>query len=104
MSDKRSVHTDALATLGNILVSNEKRDAIHIAVLPVFAAELLHPGQKIGILSDGRASHNGVTKYLGVVDPFLKVSVAKGEKFWFLVNPRTITSLRHVWEHPEFKE
>jgi len=32
--DKRTVATDALMTLGSIIGSEEKRDAIHLAVAP----------------------------------------------------------------------
>ncbi len=35
MSDKRSVATDALATLGTIIDETAKRDAIHLAVIPM---------------------------------------------------------------------
>lgn len=36
-ADKRSIHTDALHTLGTIIGEGEKRDAIHIAVEPCIA-------------------------------------------------------------------
>lgn len=39
MSDKRSVATDALETLGTIIDDKQKRDAIHLAVEPVVAGE-----------------------------------------------------------------
>lgn len=101
MSD-RSVHTDALATLGTILQGEQGRDAIHIAVDPAIAAHTLTPGQHVGFLEDGTVGATGAGKLLGIVDPFLANPVAKGDKFWLLVYPRTITSLRHVWEHPSF--
>jgi hypothetical protein len=101
MSDKRSVHTDALATLGTIIDETAARDAIHLAVEPVVAAETLYPGQHIGLGNEG-ATTNGV-KLLGIVDPFIMGPVHKGQKFWLIVYPRTITSLRHVWTHPDFE-
>lgn len=101
MSDKRKVTTDALETLGNIIESGG-RDAIHLAVEPVVAAEDLYPGQHVGLGADG-ATTNGVKK-LGIVDPFILGMIPKGKKFWLIVYPRTITSLRHVWEHPDFTE
>lgn len=103
-ADKRSVSTDALETLGTVIASNEKRDAIHLAVEPVEAAEILWPGQHIGLDSNGKATNTRTAKYLGIVDPFLKDRVAPGQWFWLIVYPRQITSLRHVWSHPDFAE
>lgn len=101
MSDKRSVTTDALKTLGTILEEGE-RDAIHIAVEPCEAGEDLYPAQHIGLI-DGIATTKA-TKKLGIVDPFITGHVPKGKLFWLLVYPRQITSLRHVWEHPDFED
>jgi hypothetical protein len=100
-ADKRSVATDALETLGTIISDHEKRDAIHLAVEPVIAAHDMEPGAHIGLMPDGRASELADNK-LGIVDPFLKDGVVAGERFWLVVYPRQITSLRHVWEHPAF--
>lgn len=100
-ADKRSVATDALETLGMIISENEKRDAIHLAVEPVIAAHAMCAGADVGLMPDGRASELVDTK-LGIVDPFLKDGVVAGERFWLVVYPRKITSLRHVWEHPAF--
>lgn len=99
--DKRSVHTDALETLGAIIGANEARDAIHLAVEPIEAMEKLMPGEDVGIV-DGKAS-KWAAKRVGIVDPFLKGMVEKGERFWLVVYPRQITSLRHVWTHPDFE-
>jgi len=96
MSDKRSVATDALETLGTIIESGG-RDAIHLAVEPTVAAEKLYPGQDVG--ADGSRNNP-----VGIVDPFLKQPVLPGEKFWLVVYPRQINSLRHVWTHPAFKD
>lgn len=103
-AEKRSVTTDALQTLGTIIdnVEGTGRDAIHLAVEPVIAGETLFPGQHIG-LSNGKA-YSTCKKKLGIVDPFVIGSVPKGSKFWLVVFPRQITSLRHVWSHPDFPE
>lgn len=97
-----SVTTDALDTLGTIIGPDEKRDAIHLAVEPVVAHVRLAPGQHVVIGPDGEASPTGVGNGLGIVDPFLERNVEPGERFWLVVYPRQITSLRHVWEHPDF--
>jgi hypothetical protein len=103
MSKDRSVHTDALQSLGNLIGPEEKRDAIHLAVEPVIAGHELKPGESI-VLSNGRAvcAHRG--EATGIVDPFLSRRVQGGERFWMILLPRTITSLRHVWSHPAFPE
>jgi hypothetical protein len=102
-ADKRSVSTDALETLGTIIGPNEKRDAIHLAVEPVIAAQDLNPGDNIGFVGNGSAV-GYCAKPLGIVDPFIKGVVKKGQRFWLVVYPRQITSLRHVWSHPSFPE
>lgn len=102
-ADKRTVTTDALETLGTIITENEKRDAIHLAVENVIAGDYLKPGQHV-TLRGGVAllagEENG--KAVGIVDPFLAKDVARRERFWLVVYPRQISSLRHVWEHPDF--
>ncbi len=102
MSDDRPVHTDALRTLGKILTEPQGRDAIHIAVLQVKAGHFLQPGQRITQKDGIAVGTNGIAT--GIVDPFLKDTVQEGQMFWMLVLPRTITSLRHVWDHPLFPE
>jgi hypothetical protein len=101
-ADKRKVSTDALETLGTIIGENEKRDAIHLAVLPVVAGMRLYPGQEINANSDGVAA--AATGGLGIVDPFLPGVVHPEQRFWMVLKPRIITSLRHVWSHPSFAD
>lgn len=98
-TDKRAVHTDALDTLGFLISEKEQRDAIHLAVEPVIAGEDLAPGEHIRI-ENGVAVSGGDT--IGIVDPFITDIVAKGSRFWLVIYPRMITSLRHVWTHPAF--
>lgn len=110
---KHSVHTDALETLGTLIDEHQGRDAIHLAVEPVVAGEQLFAGAHVGILNiDGvlTAFHANPLekaggpklKHVGVVDPFLETAVEEGQRFWLVVYPRVITSLRHVWTHPDF--
>ena len=96
---KRSVSTDALETLGTIIDETQKRDAIHLAVMPVVAGKRLKPGQTIA-LENGVAVPN--KDGLGIVDPFLQSPALPGDRFWMVLKPRLVTSLRHVWTHPSF--
>lgn len=105
-TDNRTVATDALATLGTIITEKEKRDAIHLAVIPAVAGQLLAVGADVFIGDDGLAYHayrkTQDKEFVGIVDPFLSEIVDEGERFWLIIYPRKITSLRHVWEHPAF--
>lgn len=94
--------SDATATIGTILDQSGQRDAIHVAVTSVVAGQRLRPGDDVGFLGDGTAGV--VDNPIGIVDPFLKEYVKKGDRFWLAVYPRKITSLRHVWSHPEIPD
>lgn len=101
-ADNRTVATDALATLGTIIGENEKRDAIHLAVEPMIAAHMLRPGDHVGLLGGGKAGHS--EKPVGIADPYLTANIKPGERFWLLLYPGQVTSLRHTWTHPAFEE
>jgi hypothetical protein len=100
-ADKRTLFTDALETLGMIHTKQEYRDAIHLAVEPVVAGTDLFPGDHITVIN-GVAYRGSNT--VGIVDPFIVGGIKKGDKFWLVVYPRKITSLRHVWTHPAFDD
>lgn len=91
-------------TLGALITEEVDRDAIHIAVLPVVAGDYLNPGQWAGFHPwdrDNVVIADNSDDAIGVVDPFLKETVKRGQKFWLLLFPNTITSLRHEWVHPK---
>lgn len=89
--------------VGVILQGEHERDAIHIAIAPVIAAEDLHPSQLIGLVEDGNVDKAGtVVNPIGIVDPFLREMVFKGDRFFMFLFPNTITSLKHNWAHPAF--
>jgi hypothetical protein len=90
--------------VGELLTEEAHRDAIHIAIAPVIAGEQLNAGDHIGFRKDGKVAEVKSTDLLGIVDPFLKVSVRPGDKFYMFLYPRTITSLRHEWTHPKFPD
>ena len=92
--------------LGQLASESDQRDAIHVAIAPVVAGEALRPGQPIGF-ADGYSGSDretvcGGSTQVGIVDPFLKANVFKGQRFYMLLFPGTITSLRHEWSHPAF--
>jgi len=87
--------------LGQIITGPAARDAVHVAVAPVKAGELLIPGTRIS-LANGIAVQDFEDKAIGIVDPFLQRSVQVGETFWLFLFPGTITALRHEWTHPAF--
>lgn len=105
MSD-RTMHTDALDTLGVLIDESAKRDAVHLAVEPMVAGHLLNKGESIFIKEKFAFKWfpECGEKCVGIVDPFLAHSVQEGERFWLLLQPRTITTLRHVWTHPDFDD
>jgi hypothetical protein len=90
--------------LGMILTGEHHRDAIHIAIAPVLAACTLNPGQAVGFTDDTKTEVGQSEKPLGIVDPFLKENVRKGQQFFLFLFlfPQTVTGMRHQWHHPDF--
>lgn len=89
-------------TLGKILTGTHHRDAIHVAIAPVVAAESLSPGQEIGFIDDAKTRVGQSKKTLGIVDPFLTSDVRRDQQFYMFLFPQTVTGMRHEWQHPEF--
>lgn len=88
--------------IGQIIPGITARDAIHIAVAPVVAGEELEPGTHVAFDGDGEMV-SYLTRTIGIVDPFLRNPVEKGQKFRLFLYPGTVTNLRHEWDHPGFK-
>jgi hypothetical protein len=98
--------------LGNVSMSdvvlgvsppaNADRDAIHVAVIPMRAAELLRPGQRVGIVGDQLAGPSA--DVVGIVDPYLVDVVPKDGWFWLALLPGTVQGMRHHWQHSAFVE
>lgn len=88
--------------LGQIIEGQAYRDAIHVCIAPVVAAEDLKPGTRVGLTYGNRAISTK-EHAIGIVDPFLTESVKEGQMFYLLLFPGTVTSLRHSWQHQAFK-
>lgn len=84
--------------LGNLAPESAKRDAVHVAVVPVVAGEDLKPGTHVALCEHGEARKSA--KAIGVVDPFVEPMIRKGERFYLCLYPRTVVGLRHHYLHP----
>ena len=100
-----SSKNDATATIGRILPGPQDRDAIHVAVVSVKAKSALRAGQYIGVdIENGEYVTNLAGKLIAIVDPFLAQKVKTGQYCWAVLYPRTVTSLRHHYTHPDVPE
>jgi len=89
--------------LGELITDDTgRRDAVHVAIAPVTAGQTLQPGQHVGVLSNWAVGKSNFP--VGIVDPYLKDTVKKGQRFWLFLYPNTVTSLRHQWTHPDFPD
>lgn len=90
--------------IGQILdpAATHHRDAVHFALAPVIAATDLAPGTHAKLISGGRAIAGADP--IGIVDPFLKQTVLKGQRFYLLLYPNTVTGMRHCFSHPSFPD
>lgn len=79
-----------------------KRDAVHVPVAPAIAACELQPGQHVGFVNDETLEVGNAIVTVGIVDPFLKAAIPKGQRFWLLLHPGSAMSLRHEWDNVEF--
>lgn len=85
--------------LGTLATVTGVKDASHVATLTVKAACNLKRAQDIGLTPDGMATDQ--EPHFGIVDPYLKKGVKRGEVFHLCLYPGTVTSLRHEWAHTE---
>lgn len=84
-----------------------ERDAIHVAVVPLIAGEMLYRGCpfKLSFGTTGSAIECNLENSIGVVSPYLEdYTVVKGKRFWGLLKPGSVTGMRHQWSHPAFEE
>lgn len=88
--------------LGRLIEGEAQRDAIHIAIAPVVAAEVIYPGSKVLLRPDGKAMMHPIG--IGIADPYYSFKIDVGEKFWLFLFPNTLTGMRHHWTHPKFPD
>lgn len=95
--------------LGKLIDSPQERDAIHVAVVPLIAGEDLYCGTRFklafGTTDVALKGNYNEKEAIGVVDPFLsdRIIIRKGQQFWGLLFPGTVTGMRHHWRHPSFE-
>lgn len=82
--------------LGQLVTAEATRDAVHIAVVPVTAAVVIIPGQRVN--KDGLP----LGELVGIVDPFLPDVVRPGQRFYLCLYPESVTGMTHHWTHPAF--
>lgn len=100
MSDDGAQHS-----IGRLIGAGEQRDAIHVAVLPMEAGQVMSRGTYVTIENGKAVAVGDPGNALGIVDPYLGFEggqkyVSPGEWFWLCILPRRTTSLRHAWSHP----
>lgn len=109
--------------LGQIITGDGpeiRRDAVHIAVIPMIADEELRAGDSVALTADRTRAfrrHRSISLWsnenkeseqvtlagsIGIVDPFLITEVKQGERFWLFIYPGQVTTLQHHWTHPAF--
>lgn len=94
-------------TIGKILDAGQQRDAIHIAVYPVTADEILYPGQKVQFVAGKECrvkEWKSDSSAVGIVDPFYDGRIYPDQRCWLFLFPNTVTGMRHEWQHPAFVE
>lgn len=91
--------------LGKLITQKQSRDAIHIAVAPVTAADKIAPGDWLKFAKVGDTENVcrcNETDGIGIADPFLTRVAFAGDRLWIYLRPGSVTSLRHEWTHPAF--
>lgn len=88
--------------LGRAPKADEQRDAVHMAIIPVVAAGPLRVGGKVVVRQGVAYPAENDWEAIGVVDPFLPAPLGPGDRFWLVMRPCTVTSLRHEWTHAHF--
>ena len=88
--------------LGKLIHGEAQRDAVHVAILPVTAAERLAPGSEVRFVKGYIDRVEAVTDgdQMAIVDPFLQQAVEPEQRCYICLYPNTVIGMRHHWSHP----
>lgn len=102
---------DPLSTIGKTLnkKNHPKRDAIHIAIVPVILDDgYFSPGIKVKLAPQGGGVVRPVTCYdekgIGILDPYHEGRFKKGDVVWCFMHPNSTRGIRHDWSNPDVDE
>lgn len=100
---------DPIRTIGTKLKGDEKRDAVHFAILPVIIDdEYAYAGNNVeftvGSTEKVRTCHRHGNPGLGIIDPFLQESLRMGDRCWLFLHPNSVQGMRHEWFHPDIDD
>lgn len=98
--------------LGRLIQGAASKDAVHIAVAPVQSRKPLERGQLVKFDYGDPSPYDDDGYYvvpadkrseaLGYVDIYLEKDPEAEERFYVMLFPGTVLSMKHVWTHPLF--
>ena len=77
------------------------KDAVHVAIVSVRAAERIELGARCSLNKYNEAVND--SKGPGIADPFRKEEILTGVNFLMLMNPDEVDNVQHYWEHKKLK-
>ena len=87
--------------LGRAPLDAGDKDAIHVAIVAVRAANAIEPGQRCSLNEHREAIAVRLgDKGVGIADPFRKGTILRGELFWMVLDSTEVPNVRHEWDHP----
>jgi len=75
------------------------KDAVHVAIVSLVAGTALPCGCRIKLNCDNQAipARDGDKDSFGVVSPW-SGRIARGERFWALMDPDSVAAVEHTWD------
>jgi hypothetical protein len=100
--------SNVLDTIGKSNHAWKNRDAIHVAIIPIFVMEAMAPGtpvqKRYSFDSDVTPCAADHKDCIGVIDPFLKEDAQPYATVWLFLHPNSVQALRHSWTHDKFED